>query len=251
MSFHSDTVLVCQTPAKPIVYYHALVSAFSCLQKCTLRYWGMFSLFVSFPFLSAKCWCSVFIHTLIDVASIRFAEECCHFVLLSLEHIGMVLCLHGAGLFLMTQQMVSRTDCVIHSFIYLFQTFLLRGTTLISPIIFSWFPKRPPGKIQWMCCVGETVTPEPFDHVVLSCLLPGEKKKKYFFFCGLLWRCDFSSQVAFTSLCRRRKRLKTSALFYFIFVPPCLFSQSDGGYVTLLTLTITIKESLAGGNASC
>lgn len=28
------------------------------------------------------------------------------------------------------------------------------------------------------------------------------------------------------------------------------FTQSDGGCVTLFTLTITIKESLAGGNAS-
>ena len=28
------------------------------------------------------------------------------------------------------------------------------------------------------------------------------------------------------------------------------FSQSDGGIVSLFTLTITIKESLAGGNAS-
>lgn len=29
------------------------------------------------------------------------------------------------------------------------------------------------------------------------------------------------------------------------------FTQSDGGCVTLFTLAITIKESLAGGNASC
>ena len=27
----------------------------------------------------------------------------------------------------------------------------------------------------------EKVTPKPFDHVVLSCCLPGEKKKKVFF----------------------------------------------------------------------
>lgn len=29
------------------------------------------------------------------------------------------------------------------------------------------------------------------------------------------------------------------------------FIQSDGGSVTLFTLTITIKESFAGGSASC
>lgn len=57
----------------------------------------------------------------------------------------------------------------------------------------------------------EEVTPEPFDHVVMSCCLPGggkkkERKKKKSIVCGSLWRCEFSSQVAFTSLCRRKRR---------------------------------------------
>lgn len=91
-SVHSDSVLVCQTPAKLIVCYHALELAFSCLQQCKLTCWGMFSLFIWFQFLSAKCWCSVSIHTLIDVARIMFAEEC---FFLSLEHIWMA-CLQGS-----------------------------------------------------------------------------------------------------------------------------------------------------------
>lgn len=54
--------------------------------------------FLSFQFLSAKCCRSVSIHTLIDVASIMFAEKksaVMFFVLfyLSLEHIRIVLCL--------------------------------------------------------------------------------------------------------------------------------------------------------------
>lgn len=36
----------------------------------------------------------------------------------------MVLCLQGSGLITTKQQMVSWTDCVIHTFIYLIQTFI-------------------------------------------------------------------------------------------------------------------------------
>lgn len=39
--------------------------------------------------------------------------------LLSCEHIQRVLCLQGSSLLAMTRQTVSRTDCVIHIFIYL------------------------------------------------------------------------------------------------------------------------------------
>lgn len=100
-----------------------------------------------------------------------------------------------------------------------------------------------------MCCVGKKVSPEPFDHVVLSCCLPGKKKKSIF--CGSLWCCEFSFQVAFISSCRRKRRFKKCIVLpfhcYTMFI---FFYQSDGGCVTLFTLAITIKESLAGGNGN-
>lgn len=188
------------------VYYRALKLAFSCLQRCTLTFWGMFSLFISVEFWSATCWCSVSIHTWIDVASIMFAEECCYsFIFMSLEHIRMVLCLQSSGLIMMKQQVVSWTDCVIRTFIYLFQTWLrLSDTSSIFPIMFSWFPIFSTRKDSVNVLCWDKVTPEPFDHVVLSCRLPGEKKK--YFFVDRFWCCEFSSQVAFISLCRRKRR---------------------------------------------
>lgn len=203
MSFHSDTVLVCQTPAKLIVYHHALELAFSCLQQCTLTYWGMFSLFISFQFLSAKCWCSVSIHTLIVVASTMFAEECCFsFFVIRTYSEGVVFTRfwtdHGeaAG---------GQLDWLCYSHIYLFDNrLLLSDTSLIFPIIFSWFPIFSTRKDSVKVLCWEKVTPEPFDHVVLSCCLPGKKV----FFCVSLWCCEFSFQLAFLSLCRRKRRFK-------------------------------------------
>lgn len=43
----------------------------------------------------------------------------CSVFFLSCEHIQRVLCLQGSSLLAMTRQTVSRTDCVIHIFIYL------------------------------------------------------------------------------------------------------------------------------------
>lgn len=177
MSFHSDTVLVCQTPAKLIVYHHALELAFSCLQQCTLTYWGMFSLFISFQFLSAKCWCSVSIHTLIVVASTMFAEECC-FSFLSLEHIQRVLCLQGSGLIMVKQQVVSWTDCVIHIFIYLITDFCWVTRPWYFPSYSVDFLYFLPGRILWKCCVGKRL---PLNHLTMLCCHVAYLEKKYFF----------------------------------------------------------------------
>lgn len=80
-SFHSDTVLVRQTPTKLIVYYHALELAFSCLQQMYINLLrNVFFVLFHFSFLSAACLvCGLSIHTLIDVASLMFADECCSF----------------------------------------------------------------------------------------------------------------------------------------------------------------------------
>lgn len=118
------------------------------------------------------------------------------------------------------QQVFSWTNCIIHTFIY-----LLTFYRVIFSIIFSWFAifsarkdyvnvlcweKGYPWTI-WPCCAVMWPT---WKTVLLFC----------FIFSGSLWRCELSSQVAFTSLCRRKGRWKKSALFYLFIVPPCLFS---------------------------
>lgn len=85
----------------------------------------------------------------------------------------MVLCLQGSGLIMVKQQVVSWTDCVIHTFIYLLQTLiewrLLDISHHIQLISYIFYQE---GFCE--CVVLETVTPEPFDHVVMSCCLPGK-----------------------------------------------------------------------------
>lgn len=175
MSFHGDTVLVCQTPTKLIVYYRALRLAFSCLQQCTLTYWGMFSLFISFQFLSAKCWYSVSIHTLVDVASIMFAEEECVWVFFfpSLERIQVVLCLKGS-------ELTIRRLIVIHTFNLFVTDFCWVAPPWYFPSYSVDFLYFLPGRILWMCCVGKRL---PLNHLTMSCChvaYLGKKKKVFF-----------------------------------------------------------------------
>lgn len=105
-----------------------------------------------------------------------------------------------------------------YSHMYLFVTDFFGGISLIFPIIFSWFPILSTRKDSVNVLCWEKVVPEPFDHVVLSCGLPGKQ-----YFCGSLWRCELSSQVAFT-VCVRGREDGKGALFYLFIVQPCLFS---------------------------
>lgn len=164
MSFHSDTVLVCQTPTKLIVYYHAPELAFSCLQQCTLTYWGMFSLFISFQFLSAKCWCLVSIHTLIDVASITFAEECCYFFVIRTYWDGVVFTRFQAD---RGEAAGGQLDWLCYSHIYLFVTdFCWVAPPWYFPSYSVDFLYFLPGRILWMCCVGKRL---PLNHLTMLC----------------------------------------------------------------------------------
>lgn len=175
-----------------------------------------------------------------------FAEACCYFVLsfLSLRRIRMVACLQDSWI-TVKQKMVSQTDCVPH-ILFICCRLKLNGTYLILLILFCWFfwisfrKKRFSANI--LC--WEKVTSDISDHVVLPCHLPGKIDEK----CvveGMLLNCELSSQVAFT--CEGRE----GALFYLFIVPPSsFFFLSNGGCVTRFTLIFTIKESLAGGNAS-
>lgn len=147
----------------------------------------------------------------------------------------------------MKQQMVSRL-IVLFTYLFIWYRLLLSGTSLIFPIIFSWFPIFSTRKDSVKVLCWEKVTPGPFDHVVLSCCLPGKS-----IFCESLWCCEFSFHLAFISLCRRKRRFKKKCFVLSFHCPTTFifFTQSDGDCVTLFTLAITIKESLAGGNASC
>lgn len=122
--------------------------------------------------------------SILDVASIMFAERCCYFFVI----IGMVLCLQSSGLKCSVGLIVFSTCLFICS------RFVV--TSLIFPIIQLSSYIFLPGRILWMCCVGKRSPPppEPFDHVVLSCCRPGGKKS---IICGSLWCCDFSSQSFF------------------------------------------------------
>ncbi len=92
----------------------------------------------------------------------------------------------------------------------------------------------------------------PLNHLTMLCCHVAYLEKKKSIFCGSLWCCEFSFQVAFISSCRRKRRFKKCIVLpfhcYTMFI---FFNQSDGGCVTLFTLAITIKESLAGGNGNC
>lgn len=185
---YSGTVLVRQTTTKLIVYYHALESAFSCLQQCTLTYWGMFALFISFQFLSAKCWCSVSIHTLIDVASIMF--ECCYFILFCHYWDGVVFTRFWAD---HGEAAAAGTDCVTHTFIYSLQTFYwVAPPWYISHHISVDFLYFLPGRILWMCCVGKRFY--PLNHLTMSCChVAYLGKKKYYLWIALVLWIQFSS----------------------------------------------------------
>lgn len=117
--------------------------------------------------------------SLIDVASVMFSEECCYFILLSLEHIQTVLCLQGSGLIPAAAQL----DSWCYSHVYLFVTdFYWVAPPRYFPS-FSWFPmfcffSTRKDSVNVLC--WEKVAPEPFDHVVLSCCLLGKKKKVLF-----------------------------------------------------------------------
>lgn len=97
------------------------------------------------------------------------------------------------------------TDCVIDTFIYLLQTFvewhLLDSSHHIQLISYIFLTRK--DSVNVLC--WEKVTPEPFDHVVMSCCLPGGEKKVFF--------VDRSGVVKsvlkllFIGLCRRKKRL--------------------------------------------
>lgn len=69
-------------------------------------------------------------------------------------------------------------DGVIHTFIYLLQTFIEWHLLDIShhsvDFLFLFVTRKDSVNVLWW----EKVTPEPFDHVVLSCCLLGGKKKK-------------------------------------------------------------------------
>ena len=222
MAFHGSIVPVCHTPAKLIVYYHAQELAFSCLQQCTLTNWGMF-FFISFQFLSAKCCCSVSIHTLIDVASFYRGVLFC----LSLGYTQKVLCLQGSGLG-ETEQLV--VVGLIVFFTYLFNWCRLFVQWHVSDIFrhiqsVSIFSTRK-DSVKVSC--WEKVSPEPFDHFVLSCCLPGffvfVFVFVFLFFCGSLWCCKFHFQLAFISSYRRKGMVERVLCFIFFIVPLFLFS---------------------------
>lgn len=205
--------LVCQTPTKLIVYYHALELAFSCLQQCTLTYWGMFSLFITFQFLSAKCRCSVSIHTLIDVASIMFAEECCYvfflFCFCLLNILGWCCVYKVLGRSWWSSRW-SVGLIVLFAHLFICYRLLLSGTSLIFPIIISWFPIFSTRKDSVnVLCWGKRL---PLDHLTMLCCHVAYLGKVIF--CGSLWCCEFSSQVAFISLCRRKRRFKKKVLCF-------------------------------------
>lgn len=109
--------------------------------------------------------------------------------------------------------------CYSHLFIYLIQTFvewhvldISHHIQLISYIFYQ----------EGFCksVVLGKVTPEPFDHVVMSCCLPGGRKKKIWGWggvgvCGSLWCCEFSFKLAFLSLCRKNRGFEKVHCFIF------------------------------------
>lgn len=139
---------------------------------------------------------------LIDVASVMFSEECCYFILLSLEHIQTVLCLQGSGLISAAAQL----DSWCYSHVYLFVTdFYWVAPPRYFPS-FSWFPMFCFVFYQEGFCEC-VVLGKGCPWTIWPCravMLPTWKKKSII--CGSLWCCDFSSQVAFISLCRRKRR---------------------------------------------
>jgi len=136
-----------------------------------------------------------------------------------------------------------------------------------------------PGRILWMWCNGggreerTPILPPPpplwkhSDHVVLSCCRPG-RKHKYYFIDGSRWCCEFSSEVAFfISLCKRtrgkfikqkerngeeEKKKKLCFIFSLVRRHVCfpLLKVMVAVSTLSFTLAVTIKGSVAGGNAS-
>lgn len=107
--------------------------------------------------------------------------------------------------------------CYSHLFIYLMQTFVEWHVLDISHHIqlISYIFNQ-----EGFCksVVLGKVTPEPFDHVVLSCCLPGGEKKKFFGEgggCGSLWCCELSFKLAFLSLCRKKRVFEEVHCFIF------------------------------------
>lgn len=106
--------------------------------------------------------------------------------LLSCEHIQRVLCLQGSSLLAMTRQTVSRTDCVIHIFIYLTKAsvklHILDSWGGLFVCFFGFFCVT--GRILWKCCDGKRLTSLPHELFTMSCCHVaslGEKKKKSIF----------------------------------------------------------------------
>lgn len=114
--------------------------------------------------------------------------------LLSCEHIQRVLCLQGSSLLAVTRQTVSRTDCVIHIFIYLTKASVKLHILDSSPsyqvdflwgffcLFFGFFlrNRKDSVKVLWWEKVN---LPPPWIiyHVVLSCCLSRRKKKNSIF----------------------------------------------------------------------
>lgn len=153
-----------------------------------------------------------------------FAVLFCFF--LSCEHIQRVLCLQGSSLLAMTRQTVSRTDCVIHMFIYLTKASVKLHILDSSPsyqvdflwgflVCFLFFCVT--GRTLWKCCDGKRLTSLPHELFTMSCCHVaslGEKKK--YFFGDRSGVVNSVFQLAFVSLCRRRKKVLKGA-FCFIF----------------------------------
>lgn len=150
----------------------------------------MFSLFISFQFLSAKCWCSVSIHTLIDVASVMFAEECCYFFVIRTYSDGVVFTRVWAD---HDEAADGQLDWLCYSHIYLFDTdFYWVALLWYLPSCSVGFRYFLPGRILWMCCVGKRL---PLNHLTMLCCHVAylKKKKKYCLWIALALWIQFSS----------------------------------------------------------
>lgn len=148
---------------------------------------------------------------------------------LSLEHIWTVLCLQGSGLIMTTQQVVSWTDCVNHTFISLLQTFYWLAPPWYFPSCWVEFLYFLPGRIQWMCCVGKRL---PLYHLtMLCCHVAYLGKKKKVFLVDRSGVVNSVLKVAFRSLCRRKRRFfkKCFVSSFHCSIMFIFFTQSDGG----------------------